>query len=251
MVDKWLLPAALCVTPHRGQHLWPGKAGSAMFWVGFGSSCVGVLRVELASVACRVSARRPRYFSLLRQRKVPKRKASRMRCPSLRFGSAALLGSRGVWLNSPSAQTTPALFRASLRYSPTHDGEGANTFRAAFSALHLARSNAGGLANPETQVFRWRICAPEARYPRPPPCRVAGLSSAAAGGSGRALSERSEFSPTPPDASSARHRAAARTSARFFFAYFLLAKQKKVSRQPGRDPARLSNTKATSKRISK
>ncbi len=29
-----------------------------------------------------------------------------------------------------------------------------------------------------------------------PPCRVAGLSSAAAGGSGRALFERSEFSPT-------------------------------------------------------
>lgn len=49
--------------------------------------------------------------------------------------------------------------------------------------------------------------------------RVAGLSSAAAGGSGRALFERSEFSPTPPDASSARHRAAALTSAHLLFAW--------------------------------
>ena len=48
-------------------------------------------------------------------------------------------------------------------------------------------------------------------------CRVAGLSSAAAGGSGRALFERSEFSPTPPDASSARNPEGALTSARLFF----------------------------------
>ena len=34
-----------------------------------------------------------------------------------------------------------------------------------------------------------------------------------------------------------RHRAAARTSARLFFGYFHLAKQKKVARPPGRDPA--------------
>jgi len=65
----------------------------------------------------------------------------------------------------------------------------------------------------------------------------AGLSSAVAGGSGLALFERSEFRQTPPDASSARHRAAARTSARLFFGYFHLAKQKKVARPPGRNPA--------------
>ncbi len=66
---------------------------------------------------------------------------------------------------------------------------------------------------------------------------LAELSSAAAGGSGRALSERSEFSPTPTDASSARNRAAALTAARLSLAYFSLAKQRKVSRPPGRDPA--------------
>jgi hypothetical protein len=58
----------------------------------------------------------------------------------------------------------------------------------------------------------------------------AGLSSAAAGGSGLALFEAiAEFSQTPPDVSSARNRAAARPSARFSFAYFSLAKQRKVS----------------------
>jgi hypothetical protein len=66
----------------------------------------------------------------------------------------------------------------------------------------------------------------------------AGLSSAGAGGkrAGDCLSEASS-SQTPPDTSSARHRAAARTSARLFFGYFHLAKQKKVTRPPGRDPA--------------
>ena len=42
---------------------------------------------------------------------------------------------------------------------------------------------------------------------------------------------------TPPHASSARDPAGARPVARLFFGYFLLAKQKKVTRLPGRDPA--------------
>src|SRR5450830_1715245 len=66
---------------------------------------------------------------------------------------------------------------------------------------------------------------------------LAELSSTAAGGSGRALFERSEFRPTPTAASSARNRVAALTAARLLFAYFLLAKQEKVSHPPGRDPA--------------
>jgi len=61
------------------------------------------------------------------------------------------------------------------------------------------------------------------------PAVEAGLSSGVAGGSGLALFERSEFRQPPPDASSARNRAAARTSARLSFAYFSLAKQRKVS----------------------
>ena len=57
----------------------------------------------------------------------------------------------------------------------------------------------------------------------------AGLSSAAARGSGRALSERSEFSPTPLDASSARHREAALTLGSPSFAYFSWRSKKSES----------------------
>ena len=51
-----------------------------------------------------------------------------------------------------------------------------------------------------------------------------------------ALFERSEFASAPNAASSARHREAARTWLAFFCLLFL-AKQKKVSRPPGRNPA--------------
>ena len=47
---------------------------------------------------------------------------------------------------------------------------------------------------------------------------------------------RSEFASVPNAASSARNPKGTDV-ARLFFAYFLLAKQKKVSRPPGRDPA--------------
>jgi len=53
---------------------------------------------------------------------------------------------------------------------------------------------------------------------------------------GACLSEAS-LRPTPPCASSARNPAGARSAARLFFGYFLLAKQKKVTRLPGRTPA--------------
>ncbi|WP_382321291.1 hypothetical protein ACFJI0_16870 [Hydrogenophaga sp. UC242_53] len=49
--------------------------------------------------------------------------------------------------------------------------------------------------------------------------------------------EADKFANFPRDLSSAGDPEGARTSARLFFAYFLLAKQKKVRRLPGRDPA--------------
>jgi hypothetical protein len=57
-------------------------------------------------------------FLLLRQKKVTKEKATRSLGP-LRFapGQPAVLEPSGVRLNSPSAQTTPALIRMSLRSS--------------------------------------------------------------------------------------------------------------------------------------
>jgi len=62
---------------------------------------------------------------------------------------------------------------------------------------------------------------------------------------GSQLSERSEFCETPRNASTAgcpvAQRRGRRQWGRLFFAYFLLAKQKKVGRPPGRVPASGSN----------
>jgi hypothetical protein len=165
-------------------------------------------------------------FLCFAKEKCPKERRAGCAVPPLRCGHAALLGP-GVGLNSPAAQTTPALIRPALCYSPAHDGGSRTPPRRAAGASPLkGRHWWPGRAGSTVHCAGSGIC------------RVAGLSSAASGGSGRALSERSEFSPTPPDASSARHREAARSSARLFFAYFLLAKQKKVRRPPGRNPAR-------------
>ena len=71
-----------------------------------------------------------------------------------------------------------------------------------------------------------------------PPRRHSEASSASADGSGLALSERSEFSQTPAALSNAAYRRSRATNpARLSFAYFSLAKQRKVSRLPGRHPA--------------
>src|SRR5690606_29542792 len=72
-------------------------------------------------------------------------------------------------------------------------------------------------------------------------CRVAGLSSAAAWGSEIRMSEgraADKFANFPHDASSARKPAGPRTSARLSFGHVSLAKQRKVPRPPGRDPAK-------------
>jgi hypothetical protein len=61
-------------------------------------------------------------FFCFAKRKYPKKRRAGCAVPPLRCGHAALLGPSGVGLNSPAAQTTPALIRPSLRYSPTHDG---------------------------------------------------------------------------------------------------------------------------------
>jgi len=54
---------------------------------------------------------------------------------------------------------------------------------------------------------------------------------------------------TPPHASSARDPAGARSLARLSFAYFSLAKQRKVSRPPGRTPACHVNHNPRGKKI--
>jgi len=131
-----------------------------------------------------------------------------------------LLGSSGSRANSPCGlRHARLLIRLPLRYSPPHNGE---RDRMPDTEETRTRHGASLLA-----VLSWLLGLFR---------RVAGLSSAAAGGSGRALSERSEFSPTPPDASSARNRAAALTSAALLFGDFLLGKQEKVTALSGAYP---------------
>ena len=65
-----------------------------------------------------------------RQEKVTKEKAPPLSASlRFRFGQPAVLAIGGVWLNSPSAQTTPALIRQILRSSAQPEGgqRGQNT----------------------------------------------------------------------------------------------------------------------------
>jgi len=159
-------------------------------------------------------------FLCFAKAKYPKERRAGFVVPALRYGHAALLGPGGVRTNSASASDMCAPFSAQSCATRLLITAGESEYR-----IQQGRAMA-------------RPCLSLAVDFRPFGflCRVAGLSSAAAGGSGRALFERSEFSPTPPDASSARYRVAALTSARLFFGDFLLARQKKVTALSGAHP---------------
>ncbi len=192
------------------------------FGLGIGFS--QVIALCDASLLARQAGSRPvgrGTFLCFAKEKYPKERRAGFVDPALRAGHAALLGTGGKRRNS---------LRSNICAS----------FSAAPCATRLLMTAGDRIPIPKTTrtrrgaslwssaVWFWAVGSP---------CRVAGLSSAAAGGSGRALSERSEFSPTPPDASSARYPEGALTSARLSFGYFSLAKQRKVPRLPGRDPA--------------
>ena len=87
------------------------------------------------------------------------------------------------------------------------------------------------------------------------PCRHSLASSAGAPGSGTRMSESraaDKFVRTPGDPSNAacpKRSEGPANSARLSFAYFSLAKQRKVSRPPGRDPASNRSQPAATKKI--
>lgn len=149
--------------------------------------------------------------------------------PALRFGQPAVLASGRGALELATLKQSRSLISLKLCSSAQTEGR-----RAAQSARLVAQR--ATLPSAQTP---WLSDTARAKQSAATLAAVeAGLSSAGAGGkrAGDCLSEASS-SQTPPDTSSARHRAAARTSARLFFGYFHLAKQKKVTRPPGRDPA--------------
>ena len=116
----------------------------------------------------------------------------------------------------------------------------------------FAQTVSGGGAHPMRALETWSATAFDAGFARGRCLRQqasaergvgsprhSGRAEQRSGGrirAGACLSEAS-LRLTPPPASSARNPEGARSVARLFFGYFLLAKQKKVTRLPGRDPA--------------
>ncbi len=204
--------------------------------------CLGGGELFVEAVG-RVSPRRASHFLLLRQKKVTKEKATHCLRP-LRFatGQPAVLAFRGVSQNSlhcvPLRQLR-ALIRETLRSSAQPEGwvgpslRSATDTQQAFASLGPGerRPRAFALSLPHTRTRHGALtlipsgCAEERRRKRD---------------KGRScLSEASSADPRFLRAPQvARSEAEGhRQRGRLFFAYFLLAKQKKVGRPPGRDPA--------------
>jgi hypothetical protein len=165
-----------------------------------------------------VCARQRTHFLLLRQKKVSKEKASRIRRPC---GHTALLGLGGVRANLPSAQTRAPLIHPALRYSPPHNGVKSSSRTPNTNSQSALAPTAGSSAAAERSegVF----------FPHPF-CMRRGAQLGA--DQGRAcLSEASLHAPRLKQAPQVARSVAEgrRQQGRLFFAYFLLAKQKKVS----------------------
>jgi len=167
-------------------------------------------------------------FFCFAKRKVSKRKGDPGCCvPPLRYGQPAVLGPAGVWLNSPSAQTTPALIRLALRSSAHPQGD------PEYQAANSRRQKS------EYRKLQGHAIACPCLSLSPLPIPIApswlgrGAQSQADQGS-RCLSavKRSEFSETPLGSSTAgcpKRSVGTQTAGRLSFAYFSLAKQRKVS----------------------
>ena len=111
------------------------------------------------------------------------------------------------------------------------------------ACLHPTRTVSVGSKQPDTgevsaaneQTGRCSRSGRAVGYSKPPLGRAEQRSSVRI--KALALFERSEFASVPNAASSARDRVSGTDVARLFFGYFLLAKQQKETRPPGRDPA--------------
>jgi hypothetical protein len=164
-----------------------------------------------------ICARLRSNFLLLRQKKVTKEKASRIRRPfaALRARCVAQLR-RGARKLAALKHTRP-LIRQSLRYSPPHNGVG----------------NQSPIPNPTrtrhgASLFAFRLFCIPRRYEE--------ASSTGADGSGLALSERSEFSQTPADPSNAAYRRSRATNPARLSLLTFFGEAKKVSALSGAQP---------------
>ncbi|MET3493088.1 hypothetical protein ABIC90_000121 [Variovorax boronicumulans] len=229
----------------------------------------------------RVSARRPTYFLLLRQKNVSKEKATLLSAtPSLRYGAtcgarvsrglaqtrcaqtrarpdprnAALLGAYrralGCAIAALGFQHNSGHRCARLAPSPLGERVGVRVCGVANRALCLPPSQpspSGGRGKSGLPSEAKARMKPEAERSKGP-CGLhpSGCAEERSGSRIRARSclsatKWSEFCETPRTASTAgcpvATRRGRRQRGRLSFAYFSLAKQRKVGRPPGRDPA--------------
>ena len=171
-------------------------------------------------------------------------------------GQPAVLKASGVWLNSLRSDNASPDPLPSALLGPARTGWGPSPD---IQCRHRDQDQTKNLKQQKFQSHKyapWRVLVgfgkSDIRFSGcsdfRPPRRNEEASSASADGSGLALFERSEFSQTPAGLSNAAYRRSRATNpARLSFAYFSLAKQRKVSRLPGRVPACPHNKKAKNK----
>ncbi|MDP9992931.1 hypothetical protein J2W28_003129 [Variovorax boronicumulans] len=214
-----------------------------------------MLSVSRFSFRGRVSPRQATYFLLLRQKNVSKEKATLLSA-TLRFATGNLRCSRSAGSRPNSLRSNKGEPSSAKRSAPQRIQKG---FRTRHRCARLSSQFGPSLRLALTASNRpnKHKHTTDSRRTRARACPPVGPSEAMArsvpkplwlrrgaqrfADQGSPLSERSEFGETPRTASTAgcpvAQRRGRRQRGRLFFAYFLLAKQKKVSRPPGRDPA--------------
>ena len=197
----------------------------------------------LAKGGSRVSARRPTHFLLLRQEKVSKEKATQLSAtPALRYGATCVGAFAGC---AVELATRCALHSDNHGESDVEACVSCGTHATPQTPRHrriqMGRCTTGlCFARPRTDEARQRARpgGPSVATARDHPVE-AGPRSAGFGGSGIALFERSEFSETPPNPSTAgcpERSAGTQTAGRLSFGYFSLAKQRRSTSPAGARP---------------
>jgi len=207
--------------------------------------------LNLSCLSCRGRSREFRPAADLLSFASPKesrqRKGDPTVCvPPLRYGQPAVLGESGGPQNSlhfVALRQLRPLSRFPLRSSAQPEGRRVN---APWRVLVWG----GGVQRPSAFFYLGRAKRRPVGLPRPSAAMARSIPSGCA--EGRSVSrirarsclsgtQWSEFCETPRNASTAgcpvAKRRGRRQRGRLFFGYFLLAKQKKVTRPPGRVPA--------------
>jgi len=211
--------------------------------MGFRAECLSAFfdRLVCLKAGAGISPRRATYFSLSRQRKVGKRKATPLSAsPSLRYG--ATCGARG-WRGLAStrfAQTIASPDPPAAALLGAHRGDqgqqGCCAALSLFCVFPGAKRSDGPTESPsgcacDAAMAGWQLCRVRQQLLRELtrcscPSEVNAVNAAS-----------SAAHPASVAAQVARSEAEGRSQqGRLFFAYFLLAKQKKVGAPPGAHP---------------